>query len=160
MDAFLEELSDDAFRRATFCPMPSRWAEFAARHDFAWEHVPFDPARQHEVPDEPGFYCFFIGLGPQVLPPIGYPLYVGKTERTLRLRFGEYVTEKNRANGRKRVRKFLKVFDGELIFSCTRFTGTPQQVKAIETELHDALMPPYSDIGFSAEVRQRRQAFP
>jgi hypothetical protein len=160
MDAFLEELSDEAFRRATFYPMPARWAAFAAKHALVWTHIPFDAAHRPDVPNEPGLYCFLVGLPPAALPPLGYPLYVGKTDRQLRTRFREYLSEKDDPGGRKRVRKILTVFQGELFFSCAPFAGSAEDRKAIETELHDALMPPYSDIGFTAEVRRRRQAFP
>lgn len=160
MDAFLEELSDEAFRRATFYPVPSRWSEFAAKYTFSWTHVTFDAAQALNVPDLPGVYCFLVGLPPTSLPPIGYPLYVGKTDRQLRTRFREYHAEKEDLGGRKRVRKMLTVFQGELVFSCVPFAGTAAERKQLETDLHDALMPPYSDIGFSAEIRQRRQAFP
>jgi hypothetical protein len=160
MHAFLEELSDEAFRRANFYPMPSRWAAFAGKYALVWTHIPFEEAEFVNVPQEPGLYCFFVGLPPANLPPIGYPLYVGETGRQLRIRFREYLREKDDPGGRKRIRKILTVFEGELFFSCAPFTGTHQDRKVVETELHDALMPAYSDIGFSGEVRERRQAFP
>lgn len=159
MDAFLEELAADEMRKIKCFPMPRRWADFSAKHKLIWNHTPFDKASHPLVPNEPGFYCFVVGLPGTALPPIGYPLYVGKTERTLNTRFGEYLREQNSERGRVRVRKFIKVFEGELLFFFTHFNGTPDEVKKIETELHDALMPPYSDTGFSAEVRAPRNAF-
>lgn len=160
MNPFLETLSDDAFRKATFYPLPARWAAFTRRHPLVWTHVPFEAARREDVPQEPGLYCFMVGFPPANLPPVGYPLYVGKTDRRLRTRCGEYLRERDDPGGRMRVRKMLNVFEGELFFSCAPFAGTAAARRAVETELHDALMPPYSDIGFSAEVRRRRQAFP
>lgn len=159
MDAFLDTLSADSLRQIRCNPRPALWAAFAAKYNFLWEHTQFDAANRDNVPLEPGFYCFVVGLPGASLPPIGYPLYIGKTERTLRTRFGEYLREKDDEKGRVRVRKFIKVFDGELLFFFTNFHGTPEQVREIETELHDALMPPYSDTGFSADVRARRNAF-
>ncbi|WAC59650.1 hypothetical protein [Brevundimonas sp. SL130] len=159
MDAFLQSLAEGEQRLVKCQPMPSRWMAFAAKHPFTWTHVPFSAATGEQVPQEPGFYCFFVGLPPASLPPIGFPLYVGKTERTLRTRFREYVREKDDDEGRVRARKFLKVFEGELYFSFTVFRGTPAEVKAIETELHNALMPAYSDIGYDADVREARQAW-
>lgn len=86
-------------------------------------------------------------------------MYLGKTERTLRERFGEYLTEQGDPNGRVHVRKFLRVFEGELSFVCTLFDGSHEQVRAIETSLLDALMPAYSDSGYSAEVRAGKGAW-
>ena len=160
MDAFLQGLAEGEQRLVTMQPWPKRWADFDARHTFVWSHFDFDRSTAPTIPDQPGFYVFFVGLPPVSLPPVGYPLYVGKTERTLRVRFSEYLREQHSARGRVRVRKFLSVFEGELYFSCAPFHGTPAEVKAVETELHNALMPPYSDIGFSADVREGRQAWP
>ncbi|WP_139370466.1 GIY-YIG nuclease family protein, partial [Xanthomonas axonopodis] len=146
-------------RRIDCVPKPARWAKFADKRKLDWKHTSFDKDSHPLVPEIPGFYCFVVGLPGTSLPPIGYPLYVGKTERTLRKRFGEYLREQDSERGRVRVRKFIKVFKGELLFFYTHFDGTPDEVKEIETELHDALMPAYSDTGFSAEVRESRNAF-
>jgi hypothetical protein len=159
MDAFLEGLAGDEARRIDCVPKPARWADFSAKRKLDWKHIPFNKVNHAAVPEKPGFYCFVVGLPGTSLPPIGYPLYVGKTERTLRIRFGEYLKEEHSERGRVRVRKFIKAFQGELLFFYTDFHGTSAEVKEIETELHDALMPPYSDVGFSAEVRESRGAF-
>lgn len=159
MDAFLQELAGDELRKISCLPKPARWADFSAKHKLVWQHTLFEKGNHALIPEEPGFYCFVVGLPGTALPPIGYPLYVGKTERTLHTRFGEYLREQEAEKGRTRVRKFIKVFQGELLFFFTHFDGTPQEVKDIETELHDALMPAYSDTGFSAEVRAARNAF-
>ena len=159
MDAFLLGLAEDDHRLVKMQPWPKRWAEFHAKHQLVWAHYSFAPGSANEIPTTPGLYCFFVGLPPASLPPVGFPMYVGKTERTLRVRFAEYLREQDNEKGRVRVRKFLNVFKDELYFSCTSFVGTGAQVKELETDLHNALMPAYSDIGYSAEVRQKRQAW-
>ena len=160
MNAFLLGIGEDELRLVKMQPWPKRWADFHAKHALTWTHFTFAAGSRAAIPTVPGLYCFFVGLPPGSLPPVGYPMYVGKTERTLRLRFGEYLREQHDDLGRVRVRKFLNVFEGELYFSCTPFSGTPAQVKEIETDLHNALMPAYSDVGYSAEIRQKRQAWP
>ena len=159
MDAFLAELTSDELRRITCAPHPRRWKAFGDLYSLEWDYVPFERAAARRVPNTPGVYCFYLGNPPRSLPSVGYPLYVGKTARTLRKRFGEYVDEQQSAGGRTRVRKFLKVFEGELYFSCAPFRGSPAEVRDLETALHDALMPSYSDIGFSAQVRSGRMAW-
>ena len=42
---------------------------------------------------------------------------------------------------------------------CTEFNGTYQELVATERELLDAIMPAYSDAGYSAEVRAGRGAW-
>lgn len=159
MDAFQQEIQGFEQRRLNCVPVPKLWNAFHAKYQIEWTSVPFDVGSRPQIPQESGFYCFFIGLPPPTLPPVGYPVYVGKTERTLRVRFNEYLREQKDAKGRIRARKFLGIFEGELTFAFTAFNGTSAQIKEIETALHDALQPSYSDVGFSAEIRERRQAF-
>ncbi|HEY0034197.1 MAG TPA: hypothetical protein VGB81_13100, partial [Devosia sp.] len=102
---------------------------------------------------------FFVGPPPATLPPVGYPMYLGRTSRTLRQRFREYLREQHDPTGRQHVRKFLNVFEGELSFMCTEFNGPYAQLVATERALLDAMMPAYSDSGYSAEVRAGRGAW-
>lgn len=144
-------------RRIVCQPVPKRWTDFCELHQLQWDRFSFNEASLDTIPAVPGFYCFMIGPAPSGLPPVGYPMYLGKTERTLRARFYEYLREQE--EGRVHVRKFLNVFRGELTFTCTSFRGDKDIVKSIETALLDALMPAYSDSGFSADVRAGRGAW-
>lgn len=157
MDPFIEGLLSLEARRITCQPIPKRWIDFCGLHQLQWHRFSFNEASQDTIPEVPGFYCFLVGPAPSSLPPVGYPMYLGKTERTLRQRFYEYLNEQDR--GRVHVRKFLNVFRGELTFTCTAFRGNQGEVKLMETALLDALMPAYSDSGFSADVRAGRGAW-
>lgn len=159
MKAFLEGLGLE-HRLITCQPIPARWAAFEARDDLTWTSIPFEAAAVDQVPQGHGFYCFFVGPPPNALPAVGYPLYLGRTWRTLRQRFREYLREQNDPGGRYHVRKFLNVFEGELAFMCTEFNGTYDELVATERALLDAMMPAYSDSGYSAEVRAGRGAWP
>lgn len=159
MKAFLEGIAVDELRRIECQPFPARWAALAHRDELRWRAYPFEDAAAGRVPSEPGFYCFLVGPPPAALPQVGYPLYLGKTERTLRIRFREYLREQNDNTGRLHVRKFLNVFEGELTFMCTTFDGTHQEVIDTERALLDAMMPAYSDSGYTAEVRAGRGAW-
>lgn len=159
MNAFLEGIATLELRRIVCQPVPARWAPFHGRADLQWQPFPFNAAALQSIPQQPGFYCFFVGPPPAALPQVGYPMYLGKTERTLRARFAEYLREQNEDAGRVHVRKFLNVFENELTFMCTHFAGIRQEVKATETALLDAMMPAYSDSGYTAEVRAPREAW-
>ena len=159
MKAFLEGIAGLELRKITCQPIPARWGAVAGRERLRWERFDFDAGAVDTIPQHPGFYCFFLGPPPDGLPPVGYPLYLGKTERTLRQRYREYLREQAAGEGRTHVRKFLDVFEGELAFLCTTFNGTHDEVMAMERALLDALMPAYSDSGYSAEVRAGRGAW-
>jgi len=159
MRAFLEGVAGLELRKIICQPIPARWMTFTGRTELQWTRYPFDAAAFSRIPSEPGFYCFVVGPPPSTLPQVTFPMYLGKTERTLQIRFGEYLREQHDANGRLHVRKFLQVFEGELDFMCTVFRGTHQEVVDTERALLDAMMPSYSDSGYSAEIRAGRGAW-
>ena len=159
MKAFLEEIAGLELRKVVCQPIPARWTPFAGRTELQWRRYRFDVTTASHIPEEPGFYCFVVGPPPTTLPQVTFPMYLGKTERTLRIRFGEYLRERHDPAGRFHVRKFLQTFEGELDFMCTAFRGTHDQVVATERALLDAIMPSYSDSGYSAEVRAGRGAW-
>jgi len=159
MKAFLEDVLGLEGRLITCQPIPARWAPFGQRNDLNWISVPFDAAQRDQVPLARGFYCFFVGPPPGALPAVGYPMYLGRTGRTLRTRFGEYLREQDDPGGRLHVRKFLNVFAGELTFMCTEFNGDDRALAETERALLNAVMPAYSDSGYSAETRAGRGAW-
>lgn len=167
MDAFFEDM-DELNRRTIKCaPYPSKWKKFSDRYDLAWKKVEFSEEKKEQIPEKPGIYCFFVGHEFGALPPVGYALYVGivgisekqKSLRTLRRRYAEYLSEKDNPAGRNHVRWFLNVFKGELVFLCAVSDMSPDDLKAMERALNDALMPPFSKRDFSAAVATQRNAW-
>lgn len=159
MDAFLEEQAEHGLRIIRCVPYPTRWEAFANKHALSWSFTEFKKGGAKAVPDAPGFYCFFVGPAPTILPPAGYPLYAGETE-SLQTRYGSYLKEKNSRTGREHVRKFLKVFEGELKFAFAEWPKssppvTKPRLRAVERELNDALMPFYSHKDYSAGVKAK-----
>jgi hypothetical protein len=159
MRAFLEDVAGLELRIISCQPIPARWSAFESNEDLSWIRIPFENGSIDSVPQSKGFYCFFVGPPAGALPPVGYPMYLGRTSRTLQKRFSEYLHEQHDPAGRKHVRKFLNVFEGELTFMCTEFSGTYEELVATERVLLDAMMPAYSDSGYSAEVRAGRGAW-
>ena len=159
MDAFLEEQAAHGLRIIRCVPYPTKWEAFAKKHMLSWISVAFETGGAAAVPETAGFYCFFVGPALAALPPAGYPLYVGETGN-LRKRYGNYLIEKNSKTGREHVRKFLKVFEGEVRFAyavwpTTSPPPTKTGLRAIEKELNDALMPFYSRKDFTANVKAK-----
>jgi hypothetical protein len=155
----MEDLLTNEARNITCAPYRTRWAEFNKDYPLLWNYVEFNKHSHPSVPNCPGVYCFFVGLPGISLPAVGYPLYAGQTERTLRIRYGDYLVEKDSKTGRVHVRKFLNVFWGEVLFAFAAFSGDREQVKTVERRLNDALMPVYSRNDFSADTRAKRGAW-
>jgi hypothetical protein len=84
-------------------------------------------------------------------------MYVGKTDRSLRTRFREYISEKNDPKGRRSLRMLFQLYDGYLYFHfCALQSGeSPTQ---IEEDLMAAYLPPIND-SLPAQVRAVMKAF-
>lgn len=159
VDAFLENLALGHLRLLRCQPQPRRWLSFSQAHNLNWQSIPFRRGGGAGLPEASGFYCFVVANTLPNLPQVLYPLYAGETEN-LRRRYSNYVTEKNAANGRVHVRKFLKVFSGETVFSFAPYDADKVALQRLEKKLNDALMPPYSRRDFSADVKAERGAWP
>ena len=155
-DPFLINSASKELRIVKLPLYPSRWQKFCEKYQLTWDFTLFESNHADQVPEEPGLYCFYIGHDFNCLPKFGLCLYGGITKRTLRIRFKEYVREQNRENGRPWVKKFLKVFQGELSFGWTIVENSTNNLSTLEKEFNDAMMPPYSIRNFSAEVSAER----
>lgn len=160
MRAFLNEVTELDRRRITCQPIPARWATLASRRDLNWRRFPFDRNSLSDIPTDPGFFCFFVGPPPESLPPVGFPLYFGRTEhRNLRYRFAEYIQEQGDPTARPQVRDFLEIFEGELVFLCSTFSGTPEEMILTGRQILDALRPAFSETAYEAEAQPGQGAW-
>jgi len=159
MDAFLENLSEGQLRVIKTAIYPQRWQEFEDKYDLDWHYTKFEPGSYTKVATSPGVYCFHIGHAHNNIPPMGQSLYGGITTRTLRIRCREYLVEKDNDEGRIYVRKFLKVFEGELDFAWAIVDPKVYDLRQLEKDMNGAMMPPYSRKDFDAKVRGERAAW-
>ncbi len=157
-EAFLKELGSKELRNVKIQLNPSRWKKFCEEYEYNWSFTLFEPNNVNKIPEKPGLYCFYIGHKLRCLPTIGLALYGGITFRTLKVRFKEYLSEKQKDNGRIPVKKFLNVFDGELSFGWV-IVEDIQTLKQLEKDFNDAMMPPYSIKDYSAKVRGGKSAW-
>lgn len=158
MQAFYEDVAQLERRKITCQPIAARWAAFEGRA-MQWQKFAFLQSEAGRLPREPGFFCFFVGPPPASLPPVGYPLYFGRTEDTLRRRFAEYIQEQQRTVSRPQERDFLEVFEGELFFMCTTFDGSPQEAATAAREIRAALQPAFGDSGYEASLKPPQGAW-
>jgi hypothetical protein len=105
-----------------------------------WRQVPYHPASRSQLPSKSGLYAFVLTPKPGLIPPHGFLLYIGKTgdgssRATLRKRFGQYVLEQNKPDGRPAVRSMLNRWGTHLIFAYATVSD-----KASIADLEDALI--------------------
>lgn len=153
LPAFLEEVALDKLRVVDAQPNPDRWSSFCGRYHLSWTYTPFKRGHAKNIADRPGLYCFHIGHGLRCLPAWGLSLYGGSTKRSLRARCRKYFQEQHAAWGRRHVRFFLTVFEGDLTFAWAEVDPTTLDLYSLEKEFNDAMMPHYSVKDFSADVR-------
>lgn len=136
---------------------PKLWSEYTSSLAFNWKVHPFDETEIPNIPDYLGIYAFLIQPGIASFHCCSYLMYIGKTERTLKKRFKEYIYEKQSETGRPKIVSLLNKYQGYLYFCCsTVASGIP--IEDMEKALLKAFLPPCND-QFPAEVRRVIGAF-
>jgi hypothetical protein len=163
-DSSLKELTN--FQQH-FILSPAKWRSFAPSPQLVWKKLKFDPSLIGLVPEALGIYAFVLQFQnhdapPNHLPSHGYVLYVGITghrapQRTLRDRYRDYLREKTRAK-RRQLWVMLNRWPDDLYFHFAEVGGATN-LGQLETQLNDAILPPYVTNDFSPEVRALVRAF-
>lgn len=139
----LIDLQDD-FRsfQITFNLWKKKWKENAGFENFEWKTCQFDEKNREKVPTAPGLYSFVVN--PCVNNhPHRYLCYIGKAEKSLQKRFGDYLREKNDEKGRPKIVRLLTKWDGFLEFSYVLLDR--ENLRSIESKLIDIFLPPFND---------------
>lgn len=137
---------------------PALWDQYRGPHDLEWTCVRFHRRNLAAIPQDPGVYAFCVR------PSVGgnlcgsYLLYVGKTDRGLRIRCREYLNDAEKDRGRPRLLRMMRLFfHTKHLFFC--FSVVPDGDPAsIEDSLLEATLPPACK-QFPASVRNAVDAF-
>jgi len=135
---------------------PARWKEYRSASLLKWKTRVFAPKARKGIPDKPGVYAFLIqprtaGINVSCL------MYIGKTDRSLKTRFGEYLSEAESAAGRPALSVVLKLYAGYLRFSYAPVMRTGMAGE-VEERLIQAFLPPLNR-QYPAKVRRVMAAF-
>lgn len=159
----LVKKADDlgAFRQ-TFCLSPTQWAKCAIQPPIQWQSVPFRKGERPNVPQSRGLYAFVIRPTVSALFEHGYLMYIGQTghgnARTLRARFDEYF-QSTRIRKRAQIARMMDKWQNHLVFYFAPL-ATVADLKSLEVDLNDALIPPCVTGDFSPAIREAVRAFP
>jgi len=148
--------------KKSFILSPAQWKSFKVK-GLEWESVQFGDNEKSNVPDERGVYCFMIEHRDSSFPSHGYMAYVGlvghNNNRTLRLRYADYLRDQKRAK-RVHIYELLNKWKGSIYFHYAPVKDKRRSLKKIETALLDAIVPPYNKKDFSASFGSvAREAF-
>lgn len=137
------ERADLKFHIKRFFLRPENWTDPANQISFPliWKSEKFIDVNQALIPRLKGVYAFTVNPEYIGLCETKYLFYIGKTNRTLKKRFGEYVDEGNgKGKPRFKVFEMLKQYSGHLYFNYATI-ATTAQVNEAEDKLINTFVP-------------------
>ena len=165
MDPGLSQYNDVAvgtemvLHHHTMIMVPAWWSAFSAGTTPAltWSVFPFKDASRTKIPNVPGVYAFLVVPNIAGNLSVSYLMYIGKTDRPLRQRFGEYMLEAKSDRIRPNLLRILPRYPDHLVFACAE---TPAGIapKNVETALLRAFVPPCND-QLPATILRAKKAF-
>lgn len=158
MSQYNDLINLDAINRYghRFVLWPHRWANLQLACNLDWKVVPFSEASEALLPLALGVYAFLIR--PQLASlDLTYLMYVGKTDRTFRERFREYLRERDSGQIRPKLLKILPQYPDHLFFAYAEVPAG-HSAKDVETVLLRAFVPPGND-QLDAEFMRADKAF-
>lgn len=133
---------------------PKLWKGYleGSNYQFTWSETQFVASEANSIPTESGIYTFVVK--PQLAghPSCGYLMYIGRTKRTFRKRFREYLSEMQRESGRPLIVNVLNKYKDNCFF-CYATVSDDQDISAIEDALVVALRPP-CNVNLPAKVHR------
>lgn len=140
----------------TFYLWPKLWQEYVedSGHIFSWNERKFLDSEASNIPNEPGLYTFVIQPGIANHPLNSYIMYIGKTNRTLRHRFKEYLREMQRETGRPKIVRMLNKYPDNIFFCYTIVQESTSELIDKERALMTAWLPPGNWPRLPARVRR------
>lgn len=106
-----------------------------------WNNVKFEPNSKAGIPLRKGIYCFVVKPSFLNMFETRYLFYVGKTNRTLQERFGEYLYEQEgKGKPRPKLYEMLNLYKNHLHFYYTEINDE-KDVDGCEQKLLNSFVP-------------------
>lgn len=139
--------------RKTFILSPPQWDGFMIE-GLDWKNVKFSAENKAQIPEVRGVYCFIIKFVHEAIPSNGHIAYVGlvadKNDRTLRIRYADYLRDQRRPK-RVHIYELLNRWKDNIYFYYAEVPDRQVSLSTIETALLDAIVPPYNRKDFSGK---------
>lgn len=120
---------------------PERWESCNPQLDLNWEITSFIDNGWGKVPENPGVYCFFVQPEKANLFDTSYLIYIGKTDRTLRIRYREHYRDMQNNRIRPKLYPYLVQYAPYIKF-CFAIVEPPNSPFDIEQHLINSFLPP------------------
>jgi hypothetical protein len=132
-----------------------KWQEYENSIPFEWTTIPLEASYRRKIPNTSGIYTLIVKPNIAQHPACSYLMYLGKTI-SLQRRFGEYLNEQKRVDGRPKIYRLLNKYVDHVFFCFTLVSD--ESLDVIEEALLTAFIPPAND-RFPAEVSKVVGAF-
>ncbi len=155
---FIDEVNSLKITRQDFILSPERWEELDLTVDLHWEKIQFVKSNKRHIPESSGIYAFVVSNRDANVPANGYIMYIGivghkfGSERSLKLRFNEYLSEERKLK-RPLVHTMLTRWKGHIDFHYAELSPKKYDLKEIEKKLCGSLIPPCNQNDFEAELK-------
>lgn len=156
------DFAEDASLRyhvKSFFLYPTFWTDNEPTINFTtdWKQVHFTKANRNSIPMSKGVYAFVLVPRFKHLVPTRYLFYVGKTNRTLHKRYGEYLDEKDgKGKPRKKVFKMLNLYKDYMYF-CYAALPDMKHVDELEECLLNTFVPHVNTLIPRARIKPELQ---
>jgi hypothetical protein len=138
------------------------WRGFTSPVALHWQRVRFGEATRNQVPQVRGLYVFTLEVTDIGLPSHGYIMYVGETGNTsaatLRSRYGQYLRDLAKQDGRPAVYYMMENWRDDLFFNFVEIPDSTIDVKAIQNGFIDAVIPPVNKRDMDAKIMAGKAA--
>ena len=156
---FNDRVIDDLRKhRVAFTHSPKMWDNCSLPIDLTWQSVEFRTGYNQYVPrDQRGIYAFMLEPVLNGPPKSAYLLYIGKTSRTFRERYDEYLYQELRRFGRTIIGRMLERWYGHVWFHYASIDDEGL-INQVEETLLNSCIPPYNQ-RFTGRVGRAITAF-
>ncbi|WP_404337794.1 hypothetical protein AB2M62_03310 [Sphingomonas sp. MMS12-HWE2-04] len=141
--------------------MPT-WRKFDPGIALKWQRTKFNVSGKEDVPEVRGLYVFTLEAEKLGLPTHGYILYVGitgnKSKANLRKRFGQYLLEAKKQNGRPLVMYMLNEWPDDLFFNFMAVPDGAIDLAKIERSFINTVLPPINASDFDGDIGPAKKA--
>lgn len=147
------------FHIKKFLLYPEHWnlEENKIPINLTWSSVKFNETNIDKIPTKKGIYAFTLKPEYKGVFETNYLFYIGKTNRTLKTRFKEYINDfKGKGKPRKKVFSMLKNYSGYLHFYFAEISSTAH-VDKCENLLINTFVPHVNVTVAKAKVKPELQ---
>ena len=152
--------AEDMYREHSFSVYlwPDLWRGQKGAHLFDWTEVPFTEDSVDDVPDQQGIYAFKIRITDTIMPEHSIIVYFGQSgagsQANLRKRFRQYLRDRDRGAKRPKFERLFRNWRDDLLFCFSSLDWDEKDLRKLENDLSDAVIPFCSSLDYSATIRR------